>query len=82
VTARKLIGDQWRSYAEQIVPADAPKVQMQETRRAFYAGAQALFGVCFEIGGDDVSEDEGLRSLESVREELNRFVDAVKHGRA
>lgn len=78
---RPLIGNGWRTYAEHVLPSGAPKVQTQETRRAFYAGAQHLLSIYWEIAGDDVSEDEGVRRLESVRAELQRFVNDVQSGR-
>lgn len=77
----RLIEDCWRTYAEHVLPTNAPPVQVQETRRAFYGGVQSLMGVMFDIGGDEVSEDEGVRRLESVRAELKQFVRDVTQGR-
>jgi hypothetical protein len=37
--------EQWNSYSQAVMPRDASAVQIQECRRAFYAGAQALMGV-------------------------------------
>ncbi len=33
----------WRSYKEKVIPRNAPAVQVEESRRAFYAGAHTLF---------------------------------------
>lgn len=79
---KQLIKDGWRSYAEHVLPADAPSVQTQETRRAFYAGAQHLFSVYFDIGGDEISEDQGVEILEEIKAELQRFVRDVVAGKA
>lgn len=35
--------EQWRTYDTFVVPRDAPEVQREECRRAFYAGAFAMF---------------------------------------
>lgn len=37
------INTMWRSFAEAVIPAGAPHVQVREMRRAFFAGAHALF---------------------------------------
>jgi len=41
-----MIDDAWKRYREQIIPATAGPVQVEETRRGFYAGAWAVFR-CF-----------------------------------
>lgn len=80
---KKLIDAGWRSYAEHVLPAGASKVQTQETKRAFYAGAVHLFGALgMFIGLGDVSEDAGLAIMESVDEEIKAFLRDVKSGRA
>ena len=38
-----VISQAWTDYAVQVLPPTCPAVQRQETRRAFYAGAVALF---------------------------------------
>ena len=78
---RRLIEDGWRSYAEHVLPTHAPKVQTQETRRTFYAGVQHAMGLFWDIGDDIVSEDEGVRRLESIRDELQTFVLDVMKGK-
>jgi hypothetical protein len=42
--ASSVLSQAWLSYELQVLPANAPKTQRVETRRAFYAGAQALMG--------------------------------------
>lgn len=39
----KTIFQEWQSYAREVVPPNAPEVQREECRRAFYAGAMAAF---------------------------------------
>jgi len=80
---KKLIDAGWRSYAEHVLPAGAPKVQTQETKRAFYAGAGILFdALTTAIGPDSVSEEEGMDIMRSVDAEIKAFLRDVKSGRA
>jgi hypothetical protein len=79
VFARKgrLIRDGWQDYAEKVLPADAPPVQKQETRRAFYAGAWEILMRMADLGEPDISEDQGAEVLEATKREIERFVASV-----
>jgi hypothetical protein len=80
--ARRLIEEGWRSYAERVLPTNAPRVQMVECRRAFYAGAGLLFEKLADaVGADDVSEDAGVAIMQGVDSELAAFVKDVRGGR-
>ncbi len=79
---RRLIENGWRSYAEHVLPAGAPPVQTQETRRAFYAGAGLLLeALNSAVGPDEVSEDEGVAIFESCHAEITAFLEDVKRGK-
>lgn len=73
----KTIADVYGSFAEQVVPKDAPPVQRQETRRAFYAGAAALYEVLSSIP-DNLVESGAA----AVEKELQDFAKAVSADRA
>lgn len=75
-----LIEKGWRSYRDQVVPNGAPPVQLQETRRAFFAGAKALLSV---LTNDvtPLSDDAGVQVLEAIDKEFNEFRDDVLGGR-
>jgi hypothetical protein len=45
----KRLEPEWLSYRRQVVPRDAGGVQVEECRRAFYAGAAALYAVVMGI---------------------------------
>ena len=72
----------WRTYAEHVLPAGAPSVQTQETRRAFYAGAWHMLNLLAELGEDSVSEDAGVDVLEALTAEARQFSKDVEEGRA
>jgi len=72
----------WDSY-QTLLPKDAPAVQIQETRRAFYAGAQALFSnvmTILEPGAEPTDND--LIFMDALVRELAQFTEDLKAGRA
>ena len=79
---RNLIGNAWATF-ERVLPADAPDIQKQEMRRAFYGGAQALLGgllKALEPGGKTTEGD--LATIDGVNAELKRFAEDVLNGKA
>lgn len=76
------IASQFESYREKVIPREASETQVRETRRAFYAGAQAMMTICKAVGTDHVSEAEGEQILEDADQELRRFCEDVIEGRA
>ncbi len=78
----KRIEVQWDSYRRDVVPVNAPDIQVRESKRAFYAGAQALMTVCKAISTERVSVEEGARILDQAERELLQFKEEVLEGRA
>jgi hypothetical protein len=72
----------WESYRREVIPADAPAVQVSECRRSFFAGAQAVLSEMNAISEPNVSEAEGVRRLEGMHRECRAFCADVKAGRA
>lgn len=60
---------EWQSYNEAIVPAAAPPLQREECRRAFYAGAWALYWLVLEATADP-DEEKCERNLKALHDEL------------
>lgn len=77
---RRLIENGWRTYAEHVVPKNAPPVQIQECRRAFYAGAAQMFDA-FTHQVADLTEDQGVAAMGAISDELAAYVQDVKEGR-
>lgn len=69
------IRDQWESYAREVLPKDAGPVQVQETRRAFYAGARAMQGLHMVI--TTYSDEAAEQMLQGFEEELAAFGKSV-----
>lgn len=80
---RRSLAAEWTAYAEQVIPEHAPLVQRIESRRAFYAGAQALLGLI--SGGLDADHEPtalDVAYLDALNHELTAFGRAVGGGRA
>ncbi len=79
---RSTVRDAWKSFRDEVIPADAPPVQIQEMRRAFYAGVWTMLTACWEITDDSVSVAEGIARLESWSQECRSFQADVLKGLA
>ena len=76
------INELWISYMDEVLPKDAPAVQIQESKRAFVAGARGVIGILLAIGDDSVSEEQGVDIIEALHQECRAFVKDVLEGRA
>jgi len=79
----KHIAAEWATFAEQVLPQHAPQVQVQETRRAFYAGAGCILHRVLRLVGDDDDEPsaEDLQMMDDIMTELDEFMADVKRGK-
>ena len=73
----------WRSYLLDVVPKNAAEIQIRETRRAFYAGAAALFNSI--MGGLDGGTPSETRAdmvmMDAIYRELKDFPRLVAEGK-
>lgn len=79
VDSGKLMEAGWLSYKLMVLPEDASEVQRDETRKAFFAGAQHLYASVMgmlEPGAEPTMND--LRRMAAVDAELNQFVEQLK----
>lgn len=76
------VQDQWERFRKHVVPKDAPPVQVQEMRRSFYAGVEAMLRIQFAISDGAMSEDAAVAILEGVHDECCRFAGDVARGAA
>jgi hypothetical protein len=83
MTQPKIMDAAWRSYSEAVIPADAPDVQRVESRRAFYAGAQAAMAglLSFLDPGEEPTQAD-LDRMTALTKELDDFARHVRQGRA
>ena len=72
------VAHSFETYRQQVIPQDAPSVQVEECRRAFYAGSYfTLMNIANNIGDDSTSEDEGVEQLERLKAECETFAATV-----
>jgi hypothetical protein len=80
----KLIEAGWLSLRAMVVSPDAPPLQLEEMRMAFFAGAQHLFGSMMSILDPDAEEETeaDLRRMDLIAAELKQFVAdfSARHG--
>lgn len=65
-----------------VLPAGAGDVQIQETRRAFYAGAHIMICLLLHFADDQYGEDTAAAMVEFAHHECEDFAEAVKRGEA
>lgn len=77
-----LISNQWDSYREEVVPAEAPPEQVTECRRAFFAGAHALlYTVMRVMDSGEEPTDRDMAQMDAIDKELRDFAARVGTGR-
>lgn len=72
-----LITNAWLSYLDEVIPKESPQIQIKECKRAFYAGMISMFSI---LSGDvvtTVSDDEGVKIMENIFQELNDYKDKI-----
>lgn len=73
----------WASFRDRVIPKDAGPVQLQEMRRAFYAGAWALHTSMNAIAlNPEVKDCTATILMESLTVEMEQFQADVKAGKA
>jgi hypothetical protein len=78
-----MIDAAWKSYEAEVLPPGCSTIQRTETRRAFYAGAQALFrGLLSRFTDDHEPTEQDLAQMSQVDEELKAFAHDLRRGRA
>lgn len=79
----KIVEAGWVSYRLVVLSPAADKVQLEETRLAFFAGAQHLFGsIMTALDDDKEPTDNDLSRMNQIHEELQTFLAIFerKHG--
>jgi hypothetical protein len=65
--------DMWTTFRGEVLQEITNPIQIEETRRGFYAGAAAMLDLIVRVTPDDVSEDQGVEMLEALHQELRAF---------
>lgn len=76
---RKLVLEGWNSYRRDVMPKDCGPVQIEETRRAFYAGAVHLFFSLQTILDSDSEPTAGdLMQMQAIQDEFKDYADDLE----
>lgn len=76
------IKQNWDKYLREVMPKDAPPIQIIETRRAFYSGAASLFTMMVDsTKRDGMTEKEGIDYLAELQAEIVQFGIDLLDGR-
>ncbi|MFP3549719.1 hypothetical protein SB861_03255 [Paraburkholderia sp. SIMBA_049] len=71
----KTIEQRWTDFESRVITADAPPLQRDEMRNAFYAGFKAMLDVNFELA--ELDELSAVFLLEKFHNESRRFVASL-----
>ena len=80
---QRTVRDEWNEYRQKVLPPNAPPIQAQECRRAFYAGAEMLMLqilASLDPSPDAVASD--MDYIAALHNELREFAGDVAAGRA
>lgn len=76
------IEQEWQELASMIFSPTTPSIQRKEMRRAFYAGAAAIFNMISTAVDDDTDDDSFIAGIQQWEEEFRQFAEAVQAGKA
>lgn len=74
----KHIESRWESYRQGVIPADASRLQIEETRNGFYAGAWCLLSIVTGLDPGTEPTADDLKMLDDVHAELQAFAQSKK----
>ena len=80
---KQLIGDAWGDFERKMLdPLSASQLQRSEMRRAFYAGAAAVFyGISAQLEpGEPTPTTEELAIAEDLHAEIQMWLDRLARG--
>lgn len=84
-TPLSLLDHQWRAFKDHVIPLAIPEVQVQEMKRAFYAGAQGVLHAIDDAFAEGLPPEEVGKVLPAIGVEIDRFaaqLDARAEGKA
>lgn len=78
MTTETPISAAWETYRDGVLPKNSPQVQIDECRKAFYAGAFSHHCIATSIGEPGISEDRGVEILTAVDAEIREYVQSIQ----
>jgi hypothetical protein len=72
----KIIETEWQDYRRKVIPLHASEIQLQESRRAFFAGAWAYYAlVMHRLDPGAEPTDADMKFMEDLDREMREFED-------
>lgn len=71
------VAETWAAFAARVVPKEADEIQIQEMRRAFYAGSYSMLMNVREGISEDTPEEEGVEQLVALQDECEAFFTTI-----
>ncbi|HEX6824760.1 MAG TPA: hypothetical protein VF077_00475 [Nitrospiraceae bacterium] len=78
---QETLGGNWRKYRKEVIPWNAPPVQVMESQRAFYAGAWTLYNMILgNLDEGDEPTPKDLDLMAKLYEEMTSFNERIRRG--
>ncbi len=71
------LDEAWRDYQEMVIPDNAGLTQIEETRRAFYAGAATVAGFMMNWSSMDLAPKDGAAAIDSLTAQIETFIETI-----
>ncbi len=78
----KPIAQQWQGYVDNVLPKNAPSMQIRECRMAFYAGAWAFYQLQMTHAAlaNDQPDEVGMDFMKELEAEMRAFAASMPRG--
>jgi len=78
-TAGQHIRGGWEGFCLMVLNEDAPNIQVQEMKMAFFAGAAFLFHkITNEVSPDDEITPDDLKLMTQLEDEIQEYAQHIK----
>jgi hypothetical protein len=68
----KSIAERWTEFEQRVIATDAPQIQRDEMRLAFYGGCSTMIDVSNEVA-DTIDDTWAVIMLETIYQEVLKF---------
>ncbi len=68
------IQSKWESFRKDVIPEDASVIQVEEMKKAFYAGAASILGLQLYDMDETISEEAGAAMMNGWFEECKSYM--------
>lgn len=68
----------WDLFNAIVLSHDLPAPARNVMKMAFYAGVLTMMDINYKLGGDDFTEDQACKVLDSIHRECREYVQRIK----